>query len=153
MKIIGRLGGFIVLFILLAWIVLLLGYYGKVELQKWKAERNTARFFKAVQYQRYDEAVRLFGEPLDQASLYELQPFRLVKYAGIKADFDDGCVCGGHAELTFQADGPPITAPAVFVLREGYKPGQVCALTSREERTVMPQLGSFNLVVCGSDSF
>ncbi len=150
---VGRLGGFIVLFILLAWMVLLLGYYGKVELQKWKAERNTARFFKAVQYQRYDEAVRLFGEPLDQESLRKLQPFRLVKYTRVKAEYDDGCVCKGHAQLTFQSDGPPITVPAAFVLREGYKPGQVCALTSRETQTVMPQLGKWNITFCGSDSF
>ncbi len=141
------------LFIVLAGVVLLVGYYGKVELHKWKAERNTEHFLKAVQQQQYDEAVSLFGEPLEWKSLQNLQPMRLIKYSGVKAEFDDGCVCGGHAELTFQADGPPITVPAIFVLREGYKPGQVCALTSREHRAVMPQLGKWNNMACGSDSF
>lgn len=141
------------LFILLAWIVLLVGYYGKVELLKFKAERNTEHFLKAIERQDYDETIQWFGEPLDRESLQKLQPMRLVKYSGIKAEFDDGCVCSGHAKLTFQSDGPAVTVDAVFVLREGYRSGQICAGATNEQREVLPQLAEWNKSMCGNGSF
>ncbi|WP_091183816.1 hypothetical protein [Paenibacillus catalpae] len=141
------------LFILLAWVLLLVGCYGKVEVQKIKAERNAAHFLKAVQQQNYDEAVSRFGGPLDRESLQKLQLMRLVKYSGIKAVFDDGCVCSGRARLTFQSDGPAVTLDAVFALREGYKAGQICAGATKEQRLLIPQLAEWNIAVCGSDSF
>jgi|GEM_PF-6308787 hypothetical protein len=152
-RIIGRIGGFMVLFILLVWAVLLIACYGNVELQEFKAEHNTAYFLKAVQQQNYVEATKWFGSSLDLEELQTLQSMRLVKFSRLKAVFDDGCVCSGHAELTFQAEGPPITVPAVFTLRDGHKPGQICAMTSGQERAVMPQLGKWNKAICGSDSF
>ncbi|CAM3091772.1 hypothetical protein PALU110988_00580 [Paenibacillus lupini] len=153
MKIIGRIGVSILLSLLLAWAVLFLSYFGNVLWKQFKGERNVSHFLKAVQQQHYDEAVSRFGEPLNKESLKQLQPFRLVKYGRINADFDDGCVCSGHAELTFQAKGAPITVPALFTLREGNKPGQICALMTKEQRASMPQLAQWNIVVCGSDSF
>ncbi|MCM3630590.1 hypothetical protein M3194_24985 [Paenibacillus glycanilyticus] len=152
-KIMGRIGACMGLFIVLAWAALLLGYYGKVQWQKLQAERNTAHFLKAVQLERYDDAVSLFGEPLRRESLQALQPLRLVEYSRIKAVFDDGCVCGGHAKLTFQADGPAVTVDAVFSLGEGLKSGQICAGITNEQRLAIPQLGDWNKAICGSDSF
>lgn len=153
MKMIGRIDVFILLALLLAWAVLFLSYYGNVLWEQFKGERNVSHFLQAVQQQHYDEAVSRFGEPLNKESLKQLQPFRLVKYGRIKAEFDDGSVYSGHAELTFQADGLPITVPAIFALREGNKPGQICALTTKEQRAAIPQLAQWNIVVCGSDSF
>ncbi|GLX68675.1 hypothetical protein [Paenibacillus glycanilyticus] len=149
-RIIGKVGMFIVMGIGLAWAVLFAGYYINVELNKHKAEREIRHYLQAVQQQDYNKAVRLFGEPLDGDRLQQLQPFRLVKYSQVKADFDDGCVCSGRAKLTFQTDGLPVTVDAVIALRAEYKPGQICAGATKAQHSALPALAEWNKVNCGS---
>jgi hypothetical protein len=152
MKLTLRLGASL----LLLWVVLIFVFYGKVLVQEWKVERNTAKFLNAIQSKNFGKASELFGSPIDlirMRKLHEDEGFRLEDYDQIKAEYDDGCVCTGRAELTFKVNGKPINVSAVFSVRPGNKPSQICAITpSGIKQGSIPELSEWNLIACGSDS-
>ncbi|SFS72683.1 hypothetical protein [Paenibacillus sp. BC26] len=142
---------------MLFWLVLLCGYYGKVFVQEQKVERNTAQFLDNIQSKNFSKAEELFGSPIDLEGMRNLQDnkgFWLEAYNHIKAEYDDGCVCTGQAELTFHAHGKSIDVSAVFSVGKGNKVGQICAITPPGvKRGSIPELSEWNLIACGSDSF
>jgi hypothetical protein len=153
LKLIWRIGASL----LMLWLVFLLVHQGIVLLQKLKVEKNTSAFLKAVQSKDFGKAAELFGSSIDlekMRKLHEEEGFRLLDYDHIRAEFDDGCVCTGHADLTFRVNGEPLNVSAVVSVRSGNKPGQICAITpSGTERVSIPVLSEWNLIACGSDSF
>lgn len=153
LKLIWRIGASLILL----WIVFLLVHQGIVLLQKIKVEKNTAAFLKAVQSKDFGKAAELYGSPIDlekMRKLHEEEGFRLLNYDNIRADYDDGCVCSVHADLTFKVNGEPLNVSAVVSVSSGNKPGQICAITpSGTELGSIPVLLEWNLIACGSGTF
>lgn len=72
-------------------------------------QMKTAAFLNSIQTQKYEKASNLFGgEIMDEKAwvdemlkLYNYESFKLLSFANVKADFDDGSFNRGHADLTF----------------------------------------------------
>ncbi|MEF3301565.1 hypothetical protein [Paenibacillus sp. GYB003] len=142
--------------LLLLWFAVLVVHAAQIALKRKAAEMRTTSFLMAMQAQRFDLASERYAGEIDTERLERLHDdgFRLVSYSAVKAEYDDGCVCGGHADLTFEANGKPLHATAVFTVGSGYRPKQVCVLTpSGSERGPIPELSEWNMLVCGGDSF
>lgn len=157
MTMLWKAGRIILLSLILLYLAVLLVYYGHVILNQKSAEKKVGAFLKAVQEQHVQEAAERYGGDIDVESmrvLLQVEGVRLLSYGGVKAEFDDGCVCGGHVELTFEVNGKPLNVSAIFTLGPGSKPRQVCALTpSGTERGSIPALSGWNRSICGGDSF
>jgi hypothetical protein len=86
--------------------------------------------------------------------LHEEEGLQLLSYDNIKAEYDDGCVCTGRADLTFEVNGKPLNVSAILSVGPRNKPSQICAITpSGIEGGSIPVLSEWNLIACGSDSF
>jgi hypothetical protein len=147
----------VVVSVLLLWVIFLLTYYGNVLLNQNEVEKNTASFLKAVQARNISVAPDFFGSSLDienvRKSLRE-DGFRLLSNDYVKADYDDGCVCTGHVDLTFEVDGKPLKVSAIFTVGPGNKPYQICVLTpSGIESGSISELSKWNLHACGGGDF
>lgn len=156
MKLFWKAGRIILLSLLLLYATVLLFYYGRVILNQKSVEKHVGAFLKAVQEQHVQEAVEQYGGVIDMESMRVLlqEGSRLLSYSRVKAEFDDGCVCGGHVDLTFEVNGKPLHVSAIFTLGPGNKPSQICALTpSGTERGSIPALSGWNRNICGGDSF
>jgi hypothetical protein len=153
LKIVWKIGASL----FLLWLVFLLVYQGKIILQQKKVEDNISAFLKAVQSKDFWKAAELYGSSInleEMRILHEEDGFRLLDYDNIRAEHDDGCVCTGHADLTFEVNSNPIKVSAVFSVGSKNKPGQICAITpSGTKRGTIPALSKWNLITCGSDSF
>jgi hypothetical protein len=153
LKIVWRIGASL----LLLWLIFLLVYQGRIIIQQTKVENNTAAFLKAVQSKDFRKAAELYGSSLNLEKmriLHEEDGFRLLGYDNIRAEYDDGCVCTGHADLTFEVNSKPIKVSAIVSVGSRNKPGQICAIyTLGTEHGSIPALSKWNLIKCGSDSF
>ncbi|MBW7454556.1 hypothetical protein ACFOLF_29515 [Paenibacillus sepulcri] len=86
--------------------------------------------------------------------LHEEQDFRLLSYNRIQADYEDGCVCTGQVQTTFEVDGNPLHTTAILAFDSDYELKQLCAVTPPGvKRGSIPELSGLNLIACGSDSF
>ncbi|WP_028547438.1 hypothetical protein [Paenibacillus sp. UNC451MF] len=157
MKIVWQLGAAILLAGLLACLVILLVYHGIIAKYKHDLTSNTSAFLNALQSQDYEKAANLYGNSLDIDKIRKLdenQGFRLLSFDNISSNYDDGCVCTGKAELTFEVKGAPLNVTAIVTTGTDYKPGQICAITpSGVKRGSIPELSEWNIAACGSDSF
>jgi hypothetical protein len=157
LKRLWKAGRIVLLSLLLLYFAVLLVYYGRVLLNQKSVEKKVGAFLKAVQERHVQEAVERYGGAIDMESmrvLLEAEGSRLLSYGRVKAEFDDGCVCGGHVDLTFEVNGKPLNVSAIFTLGPGNKPRQICALTpSGTERGSIPALSGWNRTICGGDSF
>ncbi|TYP69800.1 hypothetical protein [Paenibacillus methanolicus] len=137
------------------WVLLFAVYYGHAAYQKVQAVRHTSAFLHELKQEEFRQAVTHYGEPLDGEGLrllHEREAFKLADYGHVRAEFDDGCVCVVHAELTFETKAKMVETDAIITLRKGKKPGQVCAITpSGVERGEIPELDAWNRIVCGHD--
>lgn len=72
--------------------------------------------------------------------------FQLLSFKNVEGDYDDGCVCTGHVDLTFDNAGESLTVEAVFTTGS---PRQVCAI--RPGKEPVPVLSEWNEFACGGD--
>jgi len=157
MKLVRQIIGFF----LLLWVLFVLGYYGVVVWNKMSGQKIISSFLSSVQVQQYAQAAEFLdgGAGADIAGMMQKlnreDRFRLLSYDHVSAEYDDGCVCTGHAELTFENDGKPLPAVrAVITFAPGNKLSQVCAITpSGVERGSIPGLTEWNRMFCGGSSF
>ncbi|MDF2962663.1 MAG: hypothetical protein K0S39_4398 [Paenibacillus sp.] len=153
MKLIWKTG----VFLFLLWLIAFLVYQGRVVLNQIEVVKNTAAFLKTVQSQNFDKSAELYGGSINLEKMRKLhveEGFRLLSYDRIIAEYDDGCVCSGHADLTFEVDGKPLSVSAIVTVSQGNKPGQICAITPLgTEKGSIPVLSEWNLIACGNGSF
>jgi len=150
MKTMLKLGGVLVLLLVVYMAIRLVGPSA--------LERNTSAFLSAVQAEEFEKAAKLYGGISDPANagrwagemrkLHEEQGFRLLSFDGVKAEYDDGCFCTGHARLTFEVAGEPLEVEAILTFGES-KPRQVCAF-SHPEKGTLPELEAWDRLACHS---
>jgi hypothetical protein len=125
--------------------------------------KQTVSFLRAVQEQDYNKAAELFGWEGNKAvgneanawkRLFEEEGVRLLSFSNVRAAYDDGCYCTGHADLVFEVDENPMMASAVITYGVGARPKQICAITPSELKNgSIPQLVAWNALACGNRSF
>lgn len=121
------------------------------------AEHKTEAFLDAVQQRGYERAAKLYGGTIeaevwtaDMRKLHEEKGFKLLSYDNVKAEFDDGCYCSGHADLTIEVDGRPLEVVAILTFANGAKPGQICVITpSGQKAGSIPEIEGWNRLACG----
>jgi hypothetical protein len=126
-------------------------------------QKQTVSFLRAVQEQNYERAAELFGwegrktegsKASSWERLAEVEGVRLLSFSNVRAEYDDGCYCTGHAELTFPVNEKPMQVSAVIAFGVGAKPKQICAITpSGIQGGSIPQLAAWNSLACGNSSF
>jgi hypothetical protein len=126
-------------------------------------QKHTVSFLRAVQEQNYERAAELFGwedrktegsKASSWERLAEEEEVRLLSFGNIRAEYDDGCYCSGHAELVFEVNEKPMQVNAVITFGVGSKPKQICAITPPGmQGGSIPQLAAWNLLACGNSSF
>jgi hypothetical protein len=133
------------------WLALAGRYRATVMWNQWDTEKKTAAFFEAVQARDDEEAIRRHVEPSDRMlAMLKENRFKLLSYDHVSAEFDDGCVCTGHVDLTFEVEQKPLEVEAVVTFTDG-KPRQVCAIGHPSGVTPgsVPELVAWNEVFCG----
>jgi hypothetical protein len=86
--------------------------------------------------------------------LSEEEGVRLLHFSNVRAAFDDGCYCTGHADLVFEVDDNPMKVRAVITYGVGARPKQICAITPSEMQDgSIPELAAWNSLACGNSSF
>lgn len=135
-------------FIAYAFFLLLLLIF-LVPLSKYIAQKEITSFLNRVIAQDLDVASDfwLSNSELDAIRHnVEQGGFQLLSFDGVEGEYDDGCVCTGHVNLTFDNNGEPLTVRAIFTTSE---PKQICALNPSDER--VPILSKWNKYACGGD--
>lgn len=126
-------------------------------------QKQTVSFLKAVQEQNYDRAADLFGWEGQQTNgskeiawkkLAEEEGVRLLSFSNVRAEYDDGCYCTGHADLVFEVNESPMQVRAVITYGVGARPKQICAITpSGMQGGSISQIEAWNSLACGNSSF
>ncbi|MBE1444840.1 hypothetical protein [Paenibacillus sp. OAS669] len=126
-------------------------------------QKQTVSFLKAVQEQNYDRAAELFGWEGQKTAgskesawkqLAEEEGVRLLSFSNVRAEYDDGCYCTGHADLVFEVNGSPMQVRAVITFGAGARPKQICAITpSGMQGGSIAQIAAWNSLACGNGSF
>lgn len=126
-------------------------------------QKHTVSFLRAVQEQNYERAAELFGwegrktegsKASSWLRLFEEKGVRLLSFSNVRAEYDDGCYCKGHADLIFEVNEKPLEVTAVITFGVGAKPKQICAITpSGIQAGSIPQLAAWNSLACGNSSF
>ncbi|UUZ92075.1 hypothetical protein LJK87_42645 [Paenibacillus sp. P25] len=120
-------------------------YVGRIGYEKWQVTRNATEFFSLLIGGQWEQAADLTlagayqGDPerqqsrrmawIERMTALKEQGFYPVAYRHVTADFDDGCVCTGHVDLTFQHGDRTVTYRTVFTLHKDYRVNQVCPLS------------------------
>lgn len=149
-----------IVFFLSLWLLFILAYYGVVFWNKMSGQKIISSFLSSVQAQQYEQAAEFWDGKAGSdfagimQKLNEEDRFRLLYYDHVSAEYGDGCVCTGHAELTFENNGKPLPVRAIVTFSPGNKLSQVCALTpSGVERGSISGLTEWNRMFCGGSSF
>jgi hypothetical protein len=141
--------------LLFSWVVLLLVYYVGVFLDKYEVEKNTSIFLDSVIARNVNAAPDFALSRTEQEKVkkhIEEDGFGLIGYERITSDFSDGCVCTGHVDLILQATEQAMKVSAVFTVKEGNKPNQICIYSPPGvERGSIPVIAKWNEFACGAD--
>ncbi|WP_426449549.1 hypothetical protein ACP26L_31610 [Paenibacillus sp. S-38] len=134
--------------LLLLYGVFIMAYYAWVSVNMWQAGRNAERFLDLMVEQKWEEAEAIAtahsyaDDPakreahrrawIERMRGLKEQGYYLAGYDSVRAFYDDACVCGGHANLTFRDGERTVTYRSVFT---GGLPdiGQLCPLSAQGE--------------------
>lgn len=151
MKLVGKISIPIVLLV----IVILMLYLLSLPWNPYNSQKKTSAFLHAIQTQSFEEAEELFNGMSDKNSwisemkkLHKEEDFRLVSFARVKAEYDDGSFSTGHANLNFEVEGKPLNVEAILTFDYGGRPKQVCAIHPPGSKLI-PELLKWNELVCG----
>lgn len=136
--------------VFIAYLLLILVFVlGKVSLSKYMVEKEMTSFLKQV----IDRDPNVASEfHLSNTELETIKQnvkqggFQLKSFKDVEGEYDDGCVCTGHVDLTFDNAGKSLTVEAIFTTGS---PRQVCAI--RPDKESVPVLSKWNEFACGGD--
>ncbi|MFC5652243.1 hypothetical protein ACFPYJ_24640 [Paenibacillus solisilvae] len=101
--------------VMLGFIVLYIGFaavfYSIIQIQKWKVRHHANQYFSKL----------VANSPSTESE-------QLVSFHRIRAEYDDGCVCLGHVQLTYRDHGQLVSYPAVFTLNNRFEVKEVTRL-------------------------
>lgn len=150
-------------YLMLLWCVMFLLYKVTLFWNPIGIQNQTAAFLRAVQERNYERAAELFGWEGQKTAgskasawrrLAEEEGVRLLSFSNIRAEYDDGCYCTGHADLIFEVNGNPMQVRAVLTFGNGARPKQICAITpSGMQGGSIHKLAAWNSQACGNSSF
>jgi hypothetical protein len=134
--------GFVVYVFLLLLLIIL-----RVPVGKYLVQKEITSFLNRVIAQDLNVATDFYLSHVELEAIRQnvnQGGFRLLSFNGVEGEYDDGCVCTGHVNLTFDNNGEPLTVSAVFT--DGK---QICAVSPTNERA--PVLSNWNKYACGGD--
>jgi hypothetical protein len=135
--------------VLVLWMIIIVIYYGNIFINKYQVEKNTAKFLDRVIANNMDAAPDFAGSYSELEQVEKIlagDGFQLVGYERIQPDFDDGCVCTGHVDLVLKVEEKPLKVRAVFTVKEGNRPNQICIMTPLRS----PEISQWNRYACGA---
>ncbi|HZG84101.1 hypothetical protein [Paenibacillus sp.] len=131
-------------------VFLLASFLFKVPISKYLVERQLSSYLNQVIERDPDVASEFYLSHTDLATIAQHVKeggFELQSFKNVEGEYDDGCVCTGHVDLTFDNGGEALTVRAVFTTGS---PRQVCAITPSGQEDI-PVLTKWNKFACGGD--
>ncbi|MGF7036746.1 hypothetical protein J2T17_007821 [Paenibacillus mucilaginosus] len=128
-------------------ILLVLFIVFRIPLSKYIVEKEITTFLNRVIAKDSNVASDFYTRHIEQDTIQknlEQGGFHLLSFSDVEGDYDDGCVCTGHVNLTFDNDGEPLTVRAIFTDSK-----QICAISPANERFSVTT--KWNKYACGGD--
>ncbi|WP_426445372.1 hypothetical protein ACP26L_18880 [Paenibacillus sp. S-38] len=119
----------------------------RIPLSKAFVEKEITTFLNGVIAKDLDVASDFYTHHIELETIQqnlEQDGFGLISFSDVEGEYDDGCVCTGHVNLTFDNNGEPLSVRAVFTDSK-----QVCAMSSSNER--FPVTSKWNKYAYGGD--